>query len=50
MDVSFFDADAPIAERLSRVGLRFDLPQPVLVKPPEMIAPGSDPTKPPRLR
>ena len=50
MDVSFFDADAPIAERLSRVGLRFDLPQPALVNPPEMIAPGSDPTKPPRLR
>lgn len=50
MDVGFFEAAEPITERLARVGLRFDLPQPALVSPPEMIPPGSDATHPPRLR
>lgn len=50
MDVGFFDAKEAMAERLLRVGLRFDLPQPALVSAPKVSAPGSDPDKPPRLR
>lgn len=50
MDVAFFDANEPITERLARVGLRFDLPQPAPVRSPEAIAPGSDPDHPPKLR
>lgn len=50
MDVGFFDAADAMSERLARVGLRFDLPQPAPVSAPEMVAPGSDPDKPPRLR
>lgn len=50
LDVGFFDARAPMAERMARVGLRFDLPQPAPVRAPEAVAPGSDPDKPPRLR
>lgn len=50
MDVGFFDAADAMTARLARVGLRFDLPQPALVSAPKVIAPGSDPAKPPRLR
>jgi hypothetical protein len=50
MDVGFFHATDPMAERLARVGLRFDLPQPVQVSAPQSVAPGSDPDTPPRLR
>ncbi|GGX59844.1 hypothetical protein GCM10007385_31350 [Tateyamaria omphalii] len=50
MDVGFFDANAAIVQRLTRVGLRFDLPQPAPVQPPEPAAPGMDPDRPPRLR
>ncbi|WP_415404163.1 SseB family protein [Tateyamaria sp. SN3-11] len=50
MDVGFFDANDPVTERLARVGLRFDLPQPAPTKAPEVSAPGSDPDRPPRLR
>lgn len=48
IDVSFTPASAPLAARLARVGLRFDLPEPVRqdIRP----APGSDPAKPPILR
>lgn len=49
MDVGFFDANDPITPRLSRVGLRFDLPQPADVSM-ERAAPGSDPDKPPILK
>jgi hypothetical protein len=49
MDVGFFDGDDPITPRLSRVGLRFDLPQPADVTL-ERAAPGSDPEKPPILK
>lgn len=48
LDVAFFDASDPMAARLARCGLRFDLPQ-----PPETAsrpAPGSDPDKPPVFR
>ncbi|MFT6022178.1 MAG: hypothetical protein ACI9PY_000287 [Ascidiaceihabitans sp.] len=49
MDVGFFDGNDPITPRLSRVGLRFDLPQPADVTL-ERAAPGSDPAKPPILK
>lgn len=48
LDVAFFAASDPLAARLARVGLRFDLPQPE--EPLVRAAPGSDPDKPPRLR
>ena len=48
MDVLFVRASDPMAAHLARVGLRFDLPEPVV---PEMPgAPGMDPDKPPKLR
>ena len=50
MDVAFFDASNPVTERLARVGLRFDLPQPAPARAPETGAPGSDPARPPKLR
>lgn len=50
MDVGFFDATDPVTERLARVGLRFDLPQPAPSRAPDTRAPGSDPDRPPRLR
>lgn len=48
LDVAFFAASDPLAARLARVGLRFDLPVPEPVAAPQ--APGTDPGKPPRLR
>ena len=48
MDVSFFDSAHPIVARLTRVGLRFDLPQPQA--PLQGSAPGSDPARPPILK
>lgn len=48
LDVAFFTADDPVAERIARVGLAFDLPQPQ--ERPAPVAPGSDPEKPPILR
>lgn len=48
IDVMFVQASDPIAGHLAKVGLRFDLPVPETPTPP--AAPGSDPTKPPRLR
>lgn len=48
MDVGFFAASDPIAARLAKVGLRFDLPEPEHSDGP--AAPGMDPRKPPRLR
>lgn len=50
MDVGFFDTRDPVTERLARVGLRFDLPQPAPARSPEAAAPGMDPDRPPRLR
>lgn len=49
LDVGFFAADTPTASALAKVGLRFDLPQPL---PPsvERAAPGSDPESPPILK
>ncbi|SEM76794.1 SseB protein N-terminal domain-containing protein [Loktanella fryxellensis] len=50
MDVMFVSSADPIALRLGRVGLRFDLP--VLSRPTPAVpmAPGSDPSAPPKLR
>lgn len=50
MDVAFFDASDPIAARLAKVGLRFDLPQPQAPERLAPSAPGMDPDKPPILR
>ncbi len=49
LDVAFFAADDPFAERLARCGLRFDLPQPVAAGTPG-AAPGMDPERPPVLK
>ncbi len=48
LDVTFVATDQPITQRLTRVGLRFDLPMPEGPRAP--VAPGSDPDKPPKLR
>ncbi len=48
MDVMFARAADPLAAHLAKVGLRFDLPEPVTPQAP--AAPGMDPDKPPRLR
>ncbi|WP_296427742.1 SseB family protein [Yoonia sp.] len=49
MDVLFVRAADPLAARLARVGLRFDLPE-LAAAPQAPGAPGMDPDKPPRLR
>ncbi len=48
LDVSFFTETDPLVPRLTRVSLRFDLPQPEIRSAPD--APGTDPDRPPRLR
>jgi len=51
LDVAFFAASDPVAARLARVALRFDLPEPPRMAPADApAAPGSDPDRPPRLR
>ena len=50
LDVGFFRGSEEIAEKLERVGLRFDLPQLQESLPDQRPAPGSDPDKPPRLK
>lgn len=47
LDVGFFGAADPVAAKLAKCGLRFDLPQPQVTLRP---TPGSDPSKPPILR
>ena len=49
LDVAFFAASDPVAARLAKVGLRFDLPQPGAAET-KRRAPGSDPDRPPILR
>lgn len=49
MDVGFFAPDDAAAAFLAKAGLRFDLPQPELVKPASQ-APGSNPERPPILK
>ncbi|MEM8576914.1 MAG: SseB family protein [Pseudomonadota bacterium] len=48
LDILFLTADHPMAEALSRIGLRFDIPQPEELG--QRPAPGSDPDRPPKLR
>lgn len=50
IDVGFFAQSDPMAAAMAKVGLRFELPK--LEERSEMIraAPGSDPSKPPKLR
>jgi len=50
LDVGFFAAADPVAARLARVGLRFDLPVPANVPDRPAPPPGMDPDRPPRLR
>lgn len=48
IDVAFFSASDPMAAKLAKTGLRFDLPEAGLAKQP--TAPGMDPNAPPRLK
>lgn len=48
LDVTFLTASDHAAAQLSRIGLRFDLPQPAAPTLPS--APGMDPNNPPKLR
>jgi hypothetical protein len=50
LDVGFFRASDPVAARLARVGLRFDLPEAPKDDRVPGSAPGMDPDAPPRLR
>lgn len=50
IDVAFFDLSDPIAARLAKVGLRFDLPEPARAEVVKATPPGMDPARPPRLR
>ncbi len=50
MDVGFFTSHEPIAQSLLRVGLKFDLPEPVAAEPAAPKAPGMDPDSPPILK
>ncbi|EPX77192.1 SseB family protein [Litoreibacter arenae] len=47
LDVAFFDSGHPVIGALDAHALRFDLPQPI--QPTARPAPGSDPSKPPKL-
>ena len=49
LDVSFLATGDPVAAKMARVGLRFDLPV-VKVETTAPVAPGMDPTRPPKLR
>jgi hypothetical protein len=48
IDVAFFTASDPMAAKLAKAGLRFDLPEAVQARAPG--APGMDPNTPPRLK
>lgn len=48
LDVAFLRSGEAAAEAMARVGLRFDLP--ALEAPVAPVAPGMDPTHPPKLR
>lgn len=51
LDVVFLRDSDPLAARLARVGLRFDLPkEPAATGPTPPTPPGMDPDKPPKLR
>lgn len=48
LDVGFADSGSALAQRLEKVGLRFDLPK--ASAPLQRAAPGSDPSRPPKLK
>ena len=50
LDVAFFEASDPMAPKLAKEGLRFDLPQPEMPVETQRLGPGMDPEKPPNLR
>jgi hypothetical protein len=50
LDVAFLAAGDALADRLARVGLRFDLPAPSADAAGDQAPPGMDPNRPPRLR
>ncbi len=50
LDIGFFAASDPMAARLAKVGLRFDLPAPEASPDDQPPAPGMVPDRPPRLR
>jgi len=50
MDVVFLSGDDPATAAMARVALRFDLPEPVRPEPVQPSAPGTDPSRPPKLR
>jgi len=50
LDVAFLDASHPLTARISKVGMRFDIPKPEKPEPMQPMAPGTDPAKPPKLR
>ncbi len=50
LDLAFLAPDDPHLERFVRAGLGFEIPEIILPKTPEPMAPGMDPNKPPILR
>lgn len=50
LDVGFFAASDPVAAKLAKSGLRFELPQPAQRPSQQVSAPGSNPEKPPILK
>lgn len=50
IDVTFVNASDEAVAKMARVGLRFDIPEPVAPKSQVLQPPGSDPEKPPKLR
>lgn len=50
IDVGFFDASDPMTAAMAKVGLRFELPKVAVREETVRMAPGSDPSKPPKLR
>ena len=48
LDILFIEDSATMAAKIAKYGLRFDIPEPEIAPAP--TAPGSDPTKPPKLR
>ncbi len=48
LDVAFFKSSDPMAAKLAKTGLRFQLPEAMAANPPS--APGMDPNAPPRLK
>lgn len=50
LDVTFLTGTEPFIETMKNVGLGFEIPELILPKAPKPVAPGMDPSKPPKLR